>query len=263
MDVEFAPRINIQDNHVNSQVLTFTKKYFEWAHLAGEYSHRCFSLTSTVVLQSFGPTVTLHSQPQSFVYKVNVDRMLSWLEERLYPDDELKYVSPSVLTSSSSSSILLSSGAEVLLRLDETEIYYNQDTETVLIFLIFLLKALVCMLWVLCVFTSSRFAELWAGSGAARWPPVAHPGLSAASSCCAPVGRSPPQPHPSVSSGPSYADSTTRKKQYELNLERFKINNCLLTYRYWTECITYLVLLILHWVLFFFNLHHHLFYLSL
>lgn len=42
------------------------------------------------------------------------DKMFSWLEERLYPD-ELKYISPSVLTSSSSSSSKLLS--DVFLRL--------------------------------------------------------------------------------------------------------------------------------------------------
>lgn len=61
-------------------------------------------------------------------------------------------------------------------------------------------------------FTGCRSAELWAGSGAARWPPAARPGLSAASSCCVPVGRSPPQPRPPASLRPSDEGSAKKRK---------------------------------------------------
>lgn len=67
----------------------------------------------------------------------------------MYPNDELKYVSPSVLmsSSSSSSSRVLSSGAEVPLRLEyETEQYYNQDTENVWV-LFFKHFIIFCLLW--------------------------------------------------------------------------------------------------------------------
>lgn len=142
-----------------------------------------------------------------FVHKVKVDNMLSWLDERLYPSDELKYVSPSVLMSSSSSSSpsALSSGAEVLLRLSDTKQRYNSDTKTG--------KGCKADIFKNCfyAFTWSRFAEFWVGSAAAHWPPVARPGLSAASSCCAPVGRSLLQLHPSAFLRPLDADSTSRR----------------------------------------------------
>lgn len=110
-----------------------------------EFTHRCFTffqhgsnvwISEGISRQPFGWTSTCIKQlffASGFIYKVKVDNRLSWLDERLYPEDELKYVSPSVLmSSSSSSSILLSSGAEVLLRLWHTDqSHFLLDTEKV------------------------------------------------------------------------------------------------------------------------------------
>lgn len=87
----------------------------------------------------------------------------------MYPKDELKYVSPSVLMSSSSSSSscrLLSSGAEVHLRLHETEQYYKSDIFLSLSYF----KVLLCVLqldivvWVYLISLLRVLSWLWSCS---------------------------------------------------------------------------------------------------
>lgn len=96
--------------------------------------------------------------------------------------------------------------------------------------------------------TSSRCAEPWAGSAAARSPPVARPVLSAASSWRAPAGQSPLLLRPSAASRPSgagsaswtinnagYKRSQTKKDILEFKFTSSKLRMNVYTWSFWSS----------------------------
>lgn len=210
MDIEIVPRIKIPENYVWI-MCGFSQKILQMFHIFAWKSqsiHKAPVLFKSTDQQPFGPTVMSTQQlcprPQGWFTK--------WRWTGCRPD-LMSACSPMMSWSTSPHlcwcrhrrhlrpADCWAAGQRCSYAWFETEQHYDRDADNVcFIFQPFLLPFLV--------FTWSHSSGFWAGSGAARWPPAAHPGLSAASSCCAPVGRSPPRPHPSAASTLSGADST-------------------------------------------------------